>query len=204
MTRSVFWIRTAAGSLWALLVLGALRSEPVTHAIIGEQLAVTHQWCGAWGCSASIPKLLAWQLPVIMTMVPIGWIAPQVSPWIGRNGLRLAAAIALAVAAWMGWLVADSATLGQLRSGSDVLRRIVFISVAGTSVVIPSLLTAAMLAWTVRRRMLNTSDTVASVEPGPALIDVLPPSRTNNDSRTGPQQSKDLSDVVIPHVDTTT
>jgi len=47
MSRSDFWIRIVAGSLWALLVLGALRSEPVTQAMIGEQLAITHQWCGA-------------------------------------------------------------------------------------------------------------------------------------------------------------
>jgi len=143
-----------------------------------------------------------------MTMMPIGWIAPQLSPWIRQNGRRLGAIIALPVFAWIGWLVADSATQGQLQSGSDVLRRIVFTGVAGTSVVIPSLLTAATLAWAVRRKVLPTTNDelniIALVESAPGMIDVLPSSRTNDDSRSGSQQPKDLRNIVVPHVDTTT
>lgn len=158
-----------------------LRSEPFLYRLLGNQYDVTKHWCGEWGCSASLPRLLAWQLPMILTLVPLSWIGSTCLAFIRRNSAVVAASLAGATLLWVAIQTGRSWTLGQLHSATDVLRRITFLSVAGDTVVIPMLMASATICCVGR------------------------PSRdsgTNPDGRTGSEQTEDLCDVSVPHVNT--
>ncbi len=176
------WLRIAGCTGWALVVLAAFRSEPFFYRLIGDQYEVSHHWCGLWGCSASIPRLLAWQLPVILTLVPAAWVAVNYVPWITRNAGRIGAVVLTAAVVWIAVHTVESWSENELRNIADVVRRIVFTCVAGTSVVIPVSLAGFVFVWK-RQRLRSGADA---------------------DAGSGPQQAEDLGDVVVTHVDAST
>lgn|GEM_PF-2903351 len=179
MSGSSVWIRIAGCIVWALVVLVALRSEPYVYGLIGDRYEVTGLWCGAWGCSASLPRLLAWQMPIILAMVPAGWIAARSVPWVGRYSGRIAGILFVGVLGWIAYHVGQAWSENQVRSVADVARCIVFNCVAGTSVVIPVSLAGFVLF-------------------GTGLLQRL---RANADARSGTKQPEDFSDVVVTHMD---
>ena len=158
-----------------------LGTQAFIYRLLGNQYDVTKLWCGEWGCSASIPRLLAWQLPVMLTLVPLSWIGSTFIPFIRRKSAVVAASLAGTTLLWVAIQTGRSWTLGQLHSATDVLQRITFLSVAGDTVVIPMLM-ASTTIWCVGRQSRD--------------------SETNPDGRTGSEQTEDLSDVGVPHVNT--
>lgn len=183
MSRAAFWYRIAGFAGWTLLIWGALKSEPLWQRLLGDQYSVTQKWCGAWGCSATMPKLLAWQLPAVLLLVPVAWLLARTVPAVHRHGRLLGAIVFALTLAWMIAQTVQASSLGQIHSVEDVGRHLVFTSVAGASVVIPLMLVAITLA-VARSRDLEL--------------------RANADGGTTAQKSKDFGDVVIPHVDTAT
>jgi hypothetical protein len=179
MSGNSTWLRIAGGTGWALLVLAAFRSEPFVQPLIGDQYTVSHHWCGAWGCSASVPRLLAWQMPMILTIVPAAWLAAHYIPWVARHAGHIAVVVLTGVLVWIAICTVQSWSANQLQTVTDILRRIMFVSVAGTSIVIPVALAGLVfLASSQLRR-----------------------SRSNTDTGPGTQQSEDFGDVVVTHVD---
>lgn len=183
MSRATFWYGTVGFTGWGLLIWGALRSEPLWQQLLGDQHSVTGQWCGAWGCSATLPKLLAWQLPAVLLLVPVARLLARRVPVVHRHARLLAALLFGATLAWMITQTVQASALGQIQSVRDVGRYLAFTSIAGASVVIPLMLAALTLLVT-RPRKLDL--------------------RANADGGTAAQKRKDFSDVVVPHVDTAT
>ncbi len=165
MSRTGFWFRTAAGTVWALLILGALRSEPLWYRIMGEQYAITHHWCGAWGCTASLPKLLAWQIPMALVAVPGVWLLIRSVPAVERHRLALGLLLILGTAGWVAAATIRSLTAGQIHSIADAGRRVVFESVAGSSVVIPLLLASVPCLMIWRSKPSHRDSQVGTIVP---------------------------------------
>lgn len=182
MTRATFWIRTAACTGWALLVLGALRSEPLWYDLVGDQYNLTNRWCGPWGCSASLPKLLAWQIPMALVTVPTAWLLVRSVPVAQRWAGMLSLVLTLGTIGWLlGWTV-YTWSYDQISSVSDAARYAVFACIAGTSIAIPVLLasmTCLIARWLTR-------------------------SGTDTNAGTMTEVSEDFGDVVVPHVDAAT
>ena len=183
MSRTRFWYGTAGFTGWAIVLLGALRSEPLWDRLLGDQYSVTHHWCGAWGCSAALPKLLAWQVPMVLLMVPATWLLVCGVPLLQRWSRLLALVTVLGTLGWLTVETVQAWNRNQIHSIGDVGRHLIFVGISGTSVVIPLLLAAAT-CLSARRR--------------------VPSSGSNPDTRSMAEQSEDLSDVVILHVDTAT
>lgn len=183
MTRTTFWLRTGCCIIWALIVLGALRSEPLWAEVVGDQYDLTGRWCGPWGCTASLPKLLAWQIPMTLIYVPAAWLLVRNVRLIQRWSGWLALATAVGTAAWLaGWAI-YTASIGRFFLAGDVFRYLVFASIAGTSVVIPLLLASATCLLAGRG---------------------LPQLRSDADGGAVAEVPEDFSNVVVPHVDTAT
>jgi len=109
----------------------------------GDLDSVSHTWCGASGCSAAIPALLAWRIPVEFVLIPATWLAVRsIAVVRGRAGL-VAILIAGRALAYVAVETLQSWNSGQLATVSDAKRRILFAFVAGNSIVIPMLLSAA-------------------------------------------------------------
>ncbi len=209
MPQASFWYRTIKLIGWALVILGALRSEPLLRWLIGDQYAVTHHWCGAWGCSASFPKLLAWQIPVTLVFVPLAWMMVRSVPFVHRHSGLMGLLIGGAAITWVIAVTMQSFAAGQIHGVTDIGRRMVFASIAGTSVVIPTLLAAGSILLD---RRINaglachwpTKDW-DSEAPAETLAHFIPegPLRANADGGACTKQPEDFRDIVVSHVDTT-
>ncbi|MCH2210780.1 MAG: hypothetical protein MK110_05725 [Fuerstiella sp.] len=173
MSRVVFWLRVAAGTVWGLIVLAALKSAPAVHALIGDQYAVTQHWCGPWGCSASLPKLLAWQVPVALVFVPAAWVlARRIGP-VSRCPNRWAVAVAVIPVCWLAFLMVRAAVNQQFTRWMDPGLFLVFSSVSGSSVVLPLFMSASAVFLAGRSSSLPTNaDAGRFIEPAKRLNNI--------------------------------
>jgi hypothetical protein len=183
MSRAPFWYRTAGFTAWTLLVLAALKSEPLTQRLIGHQHSITGYWRGAWGCIASLPRLLAWQVPAALVLVPTAWIATRHVPPFRRHAGLLALVTGGGTILWLIAQAADSWNRGQILSAADLGRFLVFSSIAGTTVATPALL--AFLTILFARGQ-------------------VPELRSNSDGGAATKQREDFGNVVVTHVDAAT
>ena len=183
MSRAPFWYRTAGFTAWALVVLAALKSEPLIDQLIGRQHAITGYWCGAWGCIASLPTLLAWQVPVALVMVPTAWMVARHVPVVSRYAGLLALVSGGGTVTWLIAQAVHSWNLGQISSVGDLCRFLVFSSIAGTTVATPALLASLTIFFVGAQ---------------------VPKLRSNADGGPATEQREDFGNVVVQHVDATT
>ena len=180
MTRTTFWRQVAAGVLWATAVLAALRSEPMIRRRAGDRHSISHWGCGPWGCSATIPRLLAWQIPMVITALPASWLLIVHVPFIRRHSRIIGIVLVAGTVGWLAVGLLQSWQIGHIGSVDMAARRIVFLTVSGTSAVIPVILSAGVFLARPRRRT----------------------SGTNANCRADSEELEDFRDVGIPHVDT--
>lgn len=139
---------------------------------MGEQHQLTRMWHGGWVCIASVPKLLAWQVPVTLVFVREAWM-------ITRFAGRLVLLMAGGTVVWLTVQTDQWWWLERFHSDSGVGRCFVFHTIA--TVVHPVLLPALTMCL-VRRS--------------------VPLLRSYTDDGVASQHSEDFRNVSVTHVDT--